>query len=135
MTLVHAAVGSRPVSVWLAQEIQTVRRHLETARHRVARTLIRTPLLHVVLVAVREGGEVSEHTAEGPITIHVLDGSIELYVQGRRHTLGAGMLMSLDGGIAHSVASGEGGLFLLTVLNLPQPITGRHTPVQVERPA
>ncbi|MGH7638262.1 MAG: cupin domain-containing protein [Gemmatimonadaceae bacterium] len=135
MTLVHDAVSGRPVSVWLAQEIQTVRRHLETARHRAARTLIRTPHLHVVLVAIREGGEVSEHTAEGPITIHVLDGCIELYVQGRRHTLGAGMLMSLEGGVSHSVASGEGGLFLLTVLNLPQPIAGRTTPVRLERPA
>lgn len=134
MTLVHETVGSPPVSVWLAQEIQTVRRHLETARHRAARTLIRTPLLRVVLVAVREGGEVSEHTAEGPITIHVLDGCIELYTQGRRHTLGAGMLMSLEGGIPHSVASGEGGLFLLTVLNLPQPVTSRTTPVQEQRP-
>lgn len=118
MTLVHDAVSSRPVSVWLAPEIQTVRRHLETGRHRAARTLIRTPVLQVELVAVREGGEVSEHTADGPLTIHVLDGCIELYVQGRRHTLGAGMLMSLEEGVPHSLASGEGGVFLLTVMNL-----------------
>ena len=117
MSLVHEGISRDTIAVWLTQEIQVVRRHLETARHRAARTLIKTPQLSVVLVAVREGGELSEHTAEGPITIHVLDGCIDLYVLGRRQTLGAGMLMSLGGGIPHSVASAEGGLFLLTVLN------------------
>ena len=119
MTFAHAPVANEAVSVWLTQEIQVVRRHLETARHRAARTLVRTPHLSVVLVAVREGGEVNEHTAEGPITIHVLDGLIELYEDGRHHTLGAGMLMSLEGGIPHSVASAKGGLFLLTAFTIP----------------
>ena len=119
MTVAHAPALRNTASLWLAQEIQVVRRHLEKARHRAARTLIRTPQLSVVLVAVREGGELNEHTAEGPITIHVLDGCIELYADGRRHTLGAGMLMSLEGGIPHSVASAEGGLFLLTAFSIP----------------
>src|SRR5688572_32508680 len=87
MSVVHEGISRDTVSVWLTQEIQVVRRHLETARHKAARTLIKTPQLSVVLVAVREGGELSEHTAEGPITIHVLDGCIDFYVLGRRQTL------------------------------------------------
>ena len=119
MTVAHAPALRNTASLWLAKEIQVVRRHLEKARHRAARTLIKTPHLSVVLVAVRPGGELNEHTAEGPLTIHVLDGCIELYADGSRHTLGAGMLMSLEGGIPHSVASAEGGLFLLTVFSIP----------------
>jgi quercetin dioxygenase-like cupin family protein len=121
MTVAQVPISCDTAAVWLAQETQVVRRHLETARHRVARTLIRTAGLSVVLVAVREGGELREHIAEGPITIHVLDGCIELYADGRRHTLGAGMLMSLEGGVPHSVASAEGGLFLLTAFSHPYP--------------
>lgn len=119
MSVIQEAVSTDTVSVWLPREIQAVRRQLESQKERAVTTLIRTPLLHMFLIAVREGGALSEHTASGPITVHVIDGCIDFYTRGRRHTLGAGMLMSLEEGIPHSVVSGEGGLFLLTVFGSP----------------
>ena len=121
MTALQEVVSLDAVSVWLPREIQEVRRNLESERGRAFKTIIRTPRLHVFLIAVHAGGELSAHTAGGPLTIHVIDGCIDVFAEGRRYTLGAGMLMSLEAGIPHSVASDEGGLFLLTVFTSQSP--------------
>jgi quercetin dioxygenase-like cupin family protein len=89
---------------------------LEKARARVARTLIKDGPVRIVLIGVRPGGALAEHTAEGPITIQVLEGSLELEAAGNRTTLGVGMLLHLRGGVPHAVTSAEGAFFLLTVL-------------------
>ena len=57
-----------------------------------------------------------EIDARGPITIHVLDGSMDVHADGDRTTLGAGMLMAPPRGTPHSATSDEGALFFLTVL-------------------
>jgi quercetin dioxygenase-like cupin family protein len=54
--------------------------------------------------------------AEGPITIHALQGSIIVRAGSDVRTLAAGGLMALDGGVRHDVSSEEGGLFLLTLI-------------------
>ena len=100
MAIGHGALGE--TCIWLSREIESVRTDLEQDRRRTARTLIRTDELRVVMVAVREDSGIPEHVARGPITIHVLDGSMDTYAAGDRTTLGAGMLMSLPGGVPHS---------------------------------
>jgi quercetin dioxygenase-like cupin family protein len=57
-----------------------------------------------------------EHVAEGPITIHALEGNIIVRAEGDARTLAPGGLMAVDGGIRHDVSSDEGGLFLLTLV-------------------
>ena len=109
--------GTRIDSAWLAHEMEVVRRDLERARNRVARTIVTHPELRVVLVGVRAGGGIHEHTARGPLTIHVLTGCLELEAAGRTTTLGAGMLTALEGGVPHTISSSEGGVFLLTLLH------------------
>jgi quercetin dioxygenase-like cupin family protein len=80
-----------------------------------ARTLVKDGPLRVTLVALGEGGALSEHRAVGPITVHVLSGGIRLTVGEKEWELGPGELLSLGAEIPHAVHSSGGGVFLLTV--------------------
>jgi quercetin dioxygenase-like cupin family protein len=84
------------------------------ARHR-AETLIKTDTIRVVLVTMLEGGELQEHKAPGPITIHTLEGTIDVEVEGASHALNAGELIALAPGVRHAVRCLKEGAFLLTI--------------------
>lgn len=115
MSPVGRRVSATALSFVLADEMAIVRRDLESAAGRIARTLIKNGPLRVTLVGMKPRGELKEHSAEGPITIQVIEGSIELELLGSRSMLSTGMLLSLDGGVPHSVTSASGALFLLTL--------------------
>ena len=82
---------------------------------RQARTLIKAGPLRVTLVTMAAGGQIAEHHAEGPITVHVLSGSIRITASGTDYDLEAGQLLMAGPGVRHSVSSRAGGSFLLTV--------------------
>ncbi|HEU4564455.1 MAG TPA: cupin domain-containing protein [Gemmatimonadaceae bacterium] len=116
MSPVRHQVTGHALSFAIDEEIRTVRGELAAAHGRSARTLVKDGPLRVTLVAVSPGGELREHRADGPITIQVLDGEIELRTGERSWTLAAGTLFALDAGIPHAVRSARGGIFLLTVV-------------------
>lgn len=93
-----------------AADETTVKKH-----GRAARTLLRSGPLRVTLVVLGPGGELAEHSAEGPITVQPLDGSIRFTAAGETHELTSGQLLSAGPGVRHSVASVAGAAFLLTV--------------------
>jgi quercetin dioxygenase-like cupin family protein len=96
------------------------------ARHR-AQILIKTDTIRVVVVSMLEGGQLQEHTAPGPITIHALDGAIEVDVEGEAHLLNAGELISLAPGVRHAVTCLKDGAFLLTIGVMTRvPDSGGH---------
>ena len=64
--------------------------------HHTARTLVKLPTLRVVLMVLRRGAEVPEHTAEGDVTLHVLRGRIGVRVDGQHKRLHAGQLISIE---------------------------------------
>lgn len=82
---------------------------------RSARTLVKTGPLRVTLITLAAGGRIAEHQAQGPITVHVLHGSIRFRVGDEEYVLAPGELLALDGGVPHAVSSDTGGAFLLTV--------------------
>lgn len=87
------------------------------ARHR-AEILVKTETLRVVLVTMLSGGILQDHEAPGPITIHVLRGSMNVTVGGEPHTLDSGEMISLAPGVVHAVEGIEDGAFLLTIAHL-----------------
>ena len=82
---------------------------------RSARTLVKDGPLRVTLVALSRGGELREHQADGPITVHVLSGQIRFRAGDDEWTLEGGDLLSLGAGVPHAVESASGGEFLVTV--------------------
>jgi quercetin dioxygenase-like cupin family protein len=116
MSPVHRTLSSPVLTFDLADEIRIVRSELDAGHSRIARTLVKEGPLRITLIGVRAGGGMHEHVAEGPITIHALEGTIVVRTAGAATTLVAGGLMAVDGGVRHDVSSDEGGLFLLTLI-------------------
>lgn len=97
---------------------------------RRAESLVRTDQLRVVLVTMREGASLHEHTAPGHITIHVLEGEMAVLVEGDEITLKAGGLISIEANTRHAVRAQSEGAFLLTIsspeLKDASPAEGDH---------
>lgn len=87
----------------------------DTEAGRRAETLIKTEGLRVVLVTMRAGITLHEHTAPGPITIHALHGQFRVRFDGQERELGPGELLSLASGVRHAVETLADGAFLLTI--------------------
>jgi len=115
MTPVRHRVSGAELSFKLADEMEVVREELRSPSGRVARTLVKLGPLRVTLVGIGAGGALSEHSSPGPVTIHVLEGAIEVVTRENNWSLAAGELLMLDGGVAHAVDSASGSFFLLTV--------------------
>ncbi|MEX0906803.1 MAG: cupin domain-containing protein [Gemmatimonadota bacterium] len=105
----------------LAEEIERTR----AARSggdtgRTARTLIKDGPLRVTLVVLEAGAEIPEHTAQGPITVQPVSGSIRFRVAGEEHVVATGSLLSAGAGVPHAVATDDGAVFLLTNVQPPR---------------
>ena len=114
----HTITGSA-LSFTLAEELQIIREQLGSASARIGRTLVKDGPLRVTMVGLNAGGTLRPHKAEGPITLHVIEGEIEFEADDKSWTLPTGTLFALDAGITHSVSTKNGGIFLLTVVVLP----------------
>ncbi len=116
MSPVRHQVSGTVLSFSLRDEISRVRGELGPAESRVGRTLVKDGPLRVTLVTLDAGGALHEHLADGPITIHVLEGAIEVEAAGTTWPGPSGTLLAIDAGVPHAVRSRDGGLFLLTVV-------------------
>lgn len=95
----------------------------ESRSGRRAETLIKTDRLRVVLVTMRAGAELQEHTAPGPITVQALLGRFSVSVADDEHDLAHGNLISIQSDVPHSVRAVEDGAFLLTISWLPDDVS------------
>jgi len=82
---------------------------------RRAETLIKTDGLRVILVTMRTGISLHEHSAQGPITIHALQGRFNVTFDDQDRVIGPGDLLSLASGVRHAVNALADGAFLLTI--------------------
>jgi quercetin dioxygenase-like cupin family protein len=98
----------------LDDELRIVKEQLATTS-RTARTLLKNGPLRATLMGLAPGGEIASHSADGPITVHVLEGAIEFEAEGKTWPLAAGSLLALGAGVVHAVRAPRGGVFLLTV--------------------
>ena len=116
MSPVRHQVSGPALAFSLDDEIETVRRELAGTAGRVARTLVKDGPMRVTLVGVSAGGSLKPHKADGPISVQVLEGAIEMQVEGQAVPLERGALFVLERGVTHAVRSTSGGFFLLTVV-------------------
>ena len=96
---------------------------------RRAETLIKTDQLRVVLVTLREGAALHEHTAPGPITIQALQGRITVTAEGNDHRFEPGGLISIAAGVKHAVRGDTASAFLLTIA-WPKGVQGEPAAVE-----
>ncbi len=87
----------------------------DTAAGRRAVTLVKSEGLRVVLVTMRAGITLHEHTAPGPITIHALRGRFVVTFADEEREVGPGDSISLSAGVRHAVNTLADGAFLLTI--------------------
>ena len=80
--------------------------------------LVRRGPVSLILFAFDPDGSIKEHQAEGEVTIHVLNGRIDVIVAGETVSLGSGELVSLAPGQPHSVRASERSEMLLTICKI-----------------
>jgi quercetin dioxygenase-like cupin family protein len=117
MSPVQHRISGAVLSFSLDDEMRLLRGELARAPARIGRTLIKDGSLRVTVVGIRADHGMHEHRATGPVTIQVLEGAVEVNVEGKQWPLRVGELLALDGGVTHAVASAHGGVFLLTVMH------------------
>jgi quercetin dioxygenase-like cupin family protein len=115
MTPVHRSLAGDVLAFDLSEEMQLVRDELAAGHVRIARTLVKEGPLRLTLVGLSPGGAMHEHEAGGPVTIHVLDGELDLNAGGKTRAHRVGALIALDRRVRHAVSSSRGALFLLTL--------------------
>ena len=104
------------VHVQLTEQLERLRQESTwRTSGRNAVTLTKEPGLRLVLMLLGKGTTIPEHSAAGPLTLHVLSGSVIFRAGGRRETVGSGQLVVLEPAIAHEVEALEESSCLLTL--------------------
>ena len=82
---------------------------------RNAITVFKTTGMNIVLVALHAHAEMKTHTAQGTISVQVLDGTIKFNTADEFLEIKKGQLLTLHAGIPHSILATEEVVFLLTM--------------------
>lgn len=82
---------------------------------RNAITVYKTNGLRIVLIALHAGAEMPKHTADGIISLQVLEGQIKFTTDQESVELGKGQMLALHERIPHSVMALQETVFLLTL--------------------
>ncbi|RDV40115.1 hypothetical protein DV096_02265 [Bradymonadaceae bacterium TMQ3] len=81
----------------------------------VARTIVHTPDLRVVLIALAREHTITEHHAGATVTVHCLSGRLRLRLPDRHVDLSAGNLLAMGANLSHDVSAVEDSVFVLTL--------------------
>lgn len=108
MAIDHAQPGQpvdvRPLGVRLADE--------------KSHALFKSAQLEVIRLVLQAGKSLPPHKVAGEITVHCLEGRIDVGADQARHLLGAGQLLYLPGGVVHDVKALEDASALVTIVLL-----------------
>ncbi|MEJ7587995.1 MAG: cupin domain-containing protein [Ferruginibacter sp.] len=82
---------------------------------RNAMTVYKTNGMRIVLIALHKEAVMKKHTAEGNISVQVLEGEINFSTDDESIVLGQGKMIALHTGLPHSVMAIKESVFLLTL--------------------
>ncbi len=80
-----------------------------------AKTLVKDGPLRLLILGFKAGSSLREHSADGPVTIHVLSGMVDVETSDGSQVLGAGKALLLARGVQHSVQASADSVLLLTI--------------------
>jgi quercetin dioxygenase-like cupin family protein len=86
-----------------------------TTADRAAYTIAKQSGMRVVLIALKPGGRMNEHHADPPITLHGLQGNLNLTVGDQTVRVMPGVLVTVAQGMPRSVEAIDESAFLLTI--------------------
>jgi len=119
MAIAHAVPGEaidvRPLGSRLASE-RTV-------------ALFKSEHLEVMRLVLLQGKSLPPHKVPGEITVHCLEGRIDVTAQGTSHVLRAGELLYLAAGVLHGVEALEDSSALVTVALVAGFLSARNAVV------
>lgn len=95
------------------QQIKSEESWLNNTRNAI--TVFKSSHMRIVLVGLHMGADMQEHTADGIISVHVLEGHIVFSAKGENTKVVAGNIITLHENIPHSVTAVEDSIFLLTM--------------------
>lgn len=105
MAIEHAlpgqAIDVRPLGSGLSTEKTTA--------------LFKSSDLEVIRLVLLAGKSLPPHKVQGEITIHCIEGALDVTAEGRSHVLRAGQLLYLSGHVLHGVTALEDSCALVTV--------------------
>ena len=82
---------------------------------RNAITVFKTNGMRIVLIALHKDAEMAKHTADGIISVQVLEGQMLFTTEEQSVELGKGEMLALHENVPHSVLAKEETVFLLTL--------------------
>lgn len=80
--------------------------------------LFQTEHTKEIRIALGEHQAMKEHKTPFPIVVEVVSGAIDFGVQGEKHKMGAGDLISLEGNIPHDLFAHEPSVIRLSLSKL-----------------
>lgn len=83
--------------------------------------ILETSFSKEIRIAFKKGQVMKEHKTAFPIVIHLLEGAIEFGVEGVKHQLEKGDILTLEGNIAHDLLAKEESIVRLTLSKLDNP--------------
>ena len=95
------------------EQIRTEKTWEDSDRNAI--TVFKTNGMRIVLIALHKNAELSRHTANGIISVQVLEGQMIFNTDQRSVELSKGQLLTLHQGIPHSIVAKEETVFLLTL--------------------
>lgn len=100
----------------LRQELAGLRSEAHEGKdgHRQITLYHRAPVA-LVLFAFEPGGVLEQHSTNGFVTIHALEGRLHVAADGEEHELTSGRVLTLTPEIEHDVRASERSAMLLTV--------------------
>ncbi len=80
--------------------------------------LFETETTKEIRILMKKGQEMKEHQTPYPITVELFEGAVNFGVQGKKHLIGKGDLLALDGGVPHDLVAIEDSIIRLTLSKL-----------------
>jgi quercetin dioxygenase-like cupin family protein len=101
-------------------------------KEREVETLFVDPWRKLVLIRLRSGALLADHTAKFPITIHAVLGHGTLNVAGQNYALSAGTIVPVEAHAIHNVQANPELAILVTFFRQASAASGSETTAQFD---
>ncbi len=104
------------IDVTIGDEIRRVRAMSKwSGGNRHGESLVKGDGINVVLVMLKKGARLDEHSNKSPFSVQVVEGSIAFVAGGERRELGPGRILAVRRELPHAVEAIEDSAFILTL--------------------